>query len=474
MIALQSVAYSTACPADPSLPGLATALDPRQMQVAFQGLLFGQGNGNATPSYSVTSCMIDRVKYRAGEKCVISYRLQINEHATDTLHEQWFCVRVFPAGSAGSRYQKALAEPLTPPNFGEAVMWLPQWEMVLWAFPNDRKIGGLPALMESANRHNDALDRLVAAIWGAGTTMGQHTTRLIHYVPEHTCTVRVQLALANKNPQVPQNVTLFGKAYYDDEGAESYRLMQQLWDSDACRQGQLQIAQPLAYDPAGRILWQRGLPGRTLLTYELDNQSTEPLLAEAAHAVAMLHCAALPCRHTTTQADVLALLPRSQTVVSQRLPQLTTAVGTLVAALQALAPCPASEPAATLHGDLHLQNFFVNEAAPHGQRLALIDLDNLSTGSPWHDLGSFCAALYYRGLVDGIAQDSIAQSLDRFLLAYAEQAPWPLNRAAINWYTAAALLNERACRAITRMKEGRLELIAAFIQIATELLLGQG
>ena len=471
MSALPRGSHDTAQLADPSLPGLATALDPLRMQVAFQQLLFGQDNGNSTRPYAVFSCTIERVKYRASEKCVISYRLQIAERATGALHEQWFCARVFPTGCARSRYQKALDETLTPPCFGAAVMWLPPLEMVIWAFPNDRKIAGLPALIESANRDNGALGCLVAATWGPETTIEQHTTRLIHYVPEHTCTVRVQLALTNKKMKVPAKVTLFGKAYYDDGGAESYRLMQQLWTNDACRQGQLQIAQPLAYDPATRILWQLGLPGRTLLTYALGSQTTEPLLAEAAHAVASLHRAALPCRRTTMQADLLALLPRSQALVSQRLPPLTSAVGTLVATLQSLAPCPASEPQATLHGDLHLQNFFVNEAAPPGQRLALIDLDNLSTGSPWHDLGSFCAALYYRGLLDGIAQSRIAQSLDRFLLAYAEQAPWPLNRAAINWYTAAALLNERAFRAITRLKEGRLELIAALIARANELLL---
>lgn len=149
MIALQHLSHRAAQLADPSLLGLAAALDPLRMQVAFQQLLFGQDNRNSTGPYKVTACAIGRVKYRAGERCVISYRLQIAEHATGTVHGQWFCARIFPAGCGHARYQKALAETLTPPCFGEAVMWLPRLEMVIWAFPNDRKIGGLPTLVET-------------------------------------------------------------------------------------------------------------------------------------------------------------------------------------------------------------------------------------------------------------------------------------------------------------------------------------
>ena len=100
-------------------------------------------------------------------------------------------------------------------------------------------------------------------------------------------------------------------------------------------------------------------------------------------------------------------------------------------------------------------------------------LDNLSTGSPWSDLGSFCAGLYYRSLVDGLEQLVIDQLIDHFCATYAEQVPWPLDRRAIDWYTAAALLSERAFRAVTRMKQGRLQMVDEFMRIATELLLSQ-
>ena len=94
----------------------------------------------------------------------------------------------------------------------------------------------------------------------ATTIIAEHQSKLIHYVPEHTCTVRVQLILADNITAQQKAVTLFGKAYYNDEGAETFRLMQHLWHSPICQNGDLRIARPLAYDPATRQLWQEGLP----------------------------------------------------------------------------------------------------------------------------------------------------------------------------------------------------------------------
>lgn len=499
--------------ADAAMPNLSIALDPQLMRSHFQSALFaGRHNGHSTwpapdpDRYEVVACEIDRVKYRAGEKCVISYRLQICDLTNGQAEEQWFCARLFPPDTAPSRYQKALRAPTTAPRFGEAVMFLPKLDMVIWAFPNDRKISGLAALMRSANRENDELAQLVAQRWGKRTTLVTHQCKLVHYVPEHTCTVRVELTLAAplvrhtsgkptgarpfSNPGYPtlgkeqsrdisscnaveqRVVTLFGKAYYAEEGAETYRLMGHLWHSPARRHGQLRIAEPLAYDPTTRVLWQAGLPGRTLLSYELGTPHFDRLLGEAAQAVAQLHTAALPCRRTTDLDTWATLIRERQALVAQVCPHLATATATLATALRCLLPSPQDAPVATLHGDLHLQNFLADETAPTGQRLALIDFDNLSNGSPWHDLGSFCAGLYYRGLIEGVPQPTIRHTIDIFLASYAAHVPWSIDRRTIDWYTAAALLIERAYRSVSRMKDGRLALVDDFIRIATELLVG--
>jgi len=428
-------------------------------------------------------------------------------------HEQRFAARLFPAGVSQARYQKALREPLTPPRYGQAVMHLPELAMVLWAFPNDRKIATLPHLLATVARDNDELDAIVTNLWGEAYHIIHHRHRLVHYVPENTCTVCVELqvvptasapfmtqdATSNAterqmlpvhssgqvrpvNPEVcstlpggythqptnsPLPLTLFGKAYYNDDGAETYRLMKLLWQAAPSA---LRIAEPLTYNPATRILWQKGLAGRTLLSYPLGSPAATELLQEAAQAVALLHQAALPCTRQSHLADWLTQLHSSQQLLLAVHPASQTTVAALITALRQQAPTVDLAPAATLHGDLHLQNFLVDETALPGQRVAIIDLDNLSTGSPWRDLGSFCAGLYYRGLVDALPLSSIRQVIDAFCAAYAAVAPWPLNEQAIAWYTATALLNERAFRSVSRMKQGRFDLLDDLIRLVGTVL----
>lgn len=479
-------------PYDETLPHLSIALDGLMMQVLLQALLFPKEPVTAeadpvgrtagaeadqqvdAPRFQIESCTIDRVKYKAQEKCVISYRLQIYDRMAQLSHMQILCARVFPAGLSASRYQKACQEPLVEPRFGQAVMHLPELEMVLWAFPNDRKIGGIARLLASASRQEADLDEIVAARWGREWRIVQQTHELIHYVPEHTTTVRVRLQLgqptAMPTPSAPCTVTLFGKAYYDTEGAESYRLMKLLWASETSQTGRLRIAEPVAYIAEDRILWQMGLPGRTLLTYEMGSLAFMELIAEAAVAVATLHAAALPCVRRTTLTDWVMQLEATERVVRQVRPQCGDLFNAVVAGLLHAAPQAVAEPEATLHGDLHLQNFFVDETQPAGRRVALIDLDNLCTGSPWRDLGSFGAGIYYRGLVEGKALPVLRQTVVNFCTAYAAHAHWPMQQSLVNWYTVTALLNERVARSISRLKQGRLDLLDELLGLAMLLL----
>jgi aminoglycoside phosphotransferase (APT) family kinase protein len=123
-----------------------------------------------------------------------------------------------------------------------------------------------------------------------------------------------------------------------------------------------------------------------------------------------------------------------------------------------------SEPRALLHRDLHLKNFLV-----HGDQVALIDLDELSLGDPWHDLGSLVAALHMRSLMGGAASGIIQNAADHFCRSYAESTAWPFDPAAVNWHTAVALVVERAFRIVTRLQPGSVDLLDALLAHAEEL-----
>ena len=480
-------------PNDPSLPHLSTALDEMEMANRFQKLLFiaePHSKNAARVRHWVKRCQIERVKYKAGQKCLVNYLLQIQDVQTRQICQQRLSTRLFPEGESRLRFQKAQSEPLVMPPFGQAVMHLPELEMVIWSFPNDRKIGSVNSLMtlppnQVALVKQAICDRLNAQI------VNIERPELVHYVPEHTCTVRLQMTLQPLRQAAGQtrSITLFGKAYYNDEGAESWRLMQMLWESPVCQQGQLHIAQPIAYAPNERILWQMGLTGRTLLSFALDSAEFTHLLINAARSVAHLHATQLPCKRTSQLVDWLETLSHMQILLANVRPDLNERVAILVEQLvhraNELDGAPSATlhgaPSATLHGDLHLQNLFVERAGqlvPNDvtsgdpvptERIALIDLDNLSTGSPWRDLGSLFAGLYYRALVDDVEATYVANLMDRFCAEYAQYTPWPLDRPAIDWYTATALLGERVYRSLTRIKRARPAMVDELVARAEKL-----
>lgn len=466
-------------PDDPALPHLGVALNEAEMASRFQTLLFAplqraglhfSGQQNRAGRHQVEQCHVERVKYKAGQKCLINYVLQICDLQSHQRSEQRLSTRLFPQGESRARYHKALAEPLVAPQFGQPVMHLPELEMVLWSFPNDRKISGAASLMALPPDHVAQLRQAVAEQLHA-QIVEVGTPELVHYVPEHTCTARLQMTLQprEKSAEQPCIATLFGKAYYSDEGAESWRLMRALWKSEPRRRGQLKIAQPIAYLPEERILWQHGLNGRTLLTFRLDGEEFATLLCEAAQTVAHLHSTQLSCSRMGQLAEWLETLTNMLPLLAASRPELHERAAALVDQLIAMSSGLADAPTATLHGDLHLQNFFVDVKCVVGERVSLIDLDNVSSGSPWRDLGSLFAGLYYRAIVDGVDATHIAHLIDRFCSVYVQHSPWPLDRRAIVWYTATALLGERVYRTLTRVKSGRFQMVDELVAQAAIL-----
>jgi hypothetical protein len=101
--------------------------------------------------------------------------------------------------------------------------------------------------------------------------------------------------------------------------------------------------------------------------------------------------------------------------------------------------------------------------------VALIDLDNVHQGSPWQDIGSFVASLLYRGLLMDTPGQVVRETIATFYRAYERNAPWRTSPETLYWFVAAALLHERAFRCVTRLKDGRLDLVDKLVTLAAHI-----
>jgi len=114
-----------------------------------------------------------------------------------------------------------------------------------------------------------------------------------------------------------------------------------------------------------------------------------------------------------------------------------------------------------LHGDLHPKNVLVDD-----ERLSLLDLDQAATGSAAIDLAGVIAGLHCEACLGLITADDCASLVNAFTNGYGESPD------SLRWYIAAALLEERALRAVTRIRFGGLQKLPEILSTATAVLNG--
>jgi hypothetical protein len=443
-------------PHDAALPSLATALDARRMRnvlaMRFRAL------ADAPPGLRIEDCRIERVKYKPGRSCLVCYALDLRDEASDRRYEQVLCGRVYPANESASRYTKAAREPLAAASIGTALVHLPALDMVLWAFPNERKLASLARLTDPAHLRHDTLPALVAALHGPGWRIEQSAHALVHYVPEHTCTVRVDLDLRRADGQA-RRAAVYGKAYYDDAGRVVGDAMRRLWQSRAVQSGALGIARPLAYDEHDRVLWQEGLEGETLDRRHPGDDAPAPTLRRVAGALAALHATPLPGLPLARASDVLDDVRARADAIACACPHVLGHLRDVVAMLASTLPDDA--PPATLHGDLHPKNVYLIRDG-----VWLIDLDNLHRGAPEQDLASWTACMLYRARLRGEPAGAAHAAARALVQAWEAARGAPVDAHALAWHTAAALIGERAHRLVTRLKPGRREILDDHVELA--------
>jgi tRNA A-37 threonylcarbamoyl transferase component Bud32 len=442
---------------DPALPHLPRALDAERMCREFARRL-------NCGTHAITACAIDRVRHKPGSKALISYRLTLRRAAGQDDCVQLLTARLYPVGDSSARFRKASRERLRRPAFGPPLMHVETLGMVVWAYPNERKLREIVTLENVPTLREEVLPPLVAAHWGKGASILQVERDIVHYVPEHGLAARVDVTLKSASGR-RRLWRLFAKHYPDDEGHNTFRKMQRLWRSQARANGCLQMAKPVAYQPQRRILWQEALSGTTLADVLNSDPSWMP---RAGRAIAALHQTRMRPERQLTLADLVARLQAARAMLHQALPGLALPLDAVVDRLLLQTTSLRFGRGATLHADLHPKNLFATRSA-----IALIDFDNVAFGPPLVDIGSMIAALYASALLDGGLPVRAQHKIASFLAGYRAHSPFAITAFELGWYTAAALIAERACRCITRLKAGRLEIVADLIDLADRCSAGE-
>ncbi len=403
--------------ADPALPWRDALLDDAQTAALFATTLGLEG------PLPIDRVERRRVKYRVGESLRSLHRVWSGERS-------WLVSARMRASGAAALYAAAARHDIACPPLRGTSLHEPS-QTVCWTFPNDRVLGDAAAL--------DAGTEAIRAAWPG---QALHVD-IAGYNPERAVIGRVR-----DHALRPIG---FAKVYADGGLAPARAALGWL---AAATPAALRVPRLLASDPARRLLVVDAVPGR-----HLDDLAAAELPG-AFHALgrALGAVHALPA-----PVDALPPLPgftgedlrHAAAVVAWARPDLGDRAARLADRLEQQRPRGGA--LVGLHGDMNSRNWLLD-----GDRVGLIDFDQAAHGPAAADLAGVLAWLRAR-TVTGAWPAAREHELGAALRAgYAAVRPLP-PRPELRWWIGAALLVERALRAVSRVRLDQLACLEALL-----------
>jgi aminoglycoside phosphotransferase (APT) family kinase protein len=362
---------------------------------------------------SIDDCTLVRVNYQVGRSVRAVYRIVID----DTTHT--VAARMFRAGKSADAFAQARRAAADVGRL-RGIAHHAELDTVFWLFPNDRKIGTLRRVLETST-----------PVPGAASFATRR--RLVAYAPEKSATIACEDA--------GRRSVAYAKVGAAHQAARDYNTYATLRSALQAGEPRLRLPAPLAYDHAHRTLWLEAIDGRRLAdSAPCDEIDDVRMLGGAVATFHGLPAGEAPVfdrfspEHLTKNAAIFRVVRRDVADVAEAL------------ASRLARTTPVGEPIACLHGDLHPKNAIVS-----GDRLALIDVEDVAAGPAAADIGSLVASFVYLREARRITVTRWARLVCAFLAGYEAVRPVP-SMSSVAWHAAAALFVERASRAVTRIR----------------------
>jgi aminoglycoside phosphotransferase (APT) family kinase protein len=396
--------------------------------------------GFSQDELSITSCRVLRTRYKSlledGSRhrsfLFIHYELEVAGPGGDRLGAQQLFAKAYLKGRSQLKFRQVSAAGLAQPRFGEPLVHLPDLGLIVWAFPNDPELPHLSTLVDGARvKPYLPYDQLPAG-FNAPEEIGGVGVEVVRYKPEVRCTIRYHLR--RRRPTGTETLTIYGKTYATDRGAEAYRHIRDLWQRSQTEPGQFTYARPLGYYADMHMIWQEALAG-SVLSNVLSAKNFDEFLPLAAQGLAGLHRSGLMPLRQVSPAGLLAEIGESAAELIAAMPDVRARLQRLWARVEQDAPPPAAGPPRVIHRDFHVKQLLVHADGP-GPALAIFDFDDLALGDPLQDIAFFIVDLYCREFEPSLVERMAAS----FCQAYQAQTGTPLDAGRLHWHLRLQLL----------------------------------
>jgi len=439
-------------PEDCGFPQLLEMSDKHRLAAALQETL---GESLRAQRQRIYSCNIKRMYYKPGRRCRLNMIAKIRNENGEKLGEQIYYGRILPCGKGGKLFQRLQRKNFLTPAFGAPLGFVPQWEMIVWAYPNDPNMRSMKTLVQPGKvlARAQAQPRLFGIHNGYRPTT--IATRLAKYVPGKRCAYFFDLGLAEHDGAAIRTHTIFGKTYKAKDGEAAYAIMNKIWQTPACQNRGFRMPQPYGYDANLKILWQEAITGRALAKIA-SGIALPNVLREAGGRLAAFHDSGLRLPELYTLDFQLEKVQRAVEAVQHTAPQYAEACLTLQQMLVATAVSLAPIAFTPVHGSFKFSHIFYDE-----REVWFIDFDGAHQGDPCYDLGRLIAYLGKLQAEGELDDAEVQHAAASFCAAYREATPRLVPQARVNWFASSHMLTSQIYKAVKSLDESLLERLLA-------------
>lgn len=411
---------------DRDLPGLGTALSTESLIELLRTEL-----QQVDSSVELSELQILDVRYEPGRRCEVLYRIKGVDRNGGRSVKQLLAGRLLPSGEQPvppstelvDRYRRDTERGLNTPW-----LFLEQPRLVLYAFPIDPALPWLfDALSETAVA--DGLGRL----WEERKVRVRRVRiERLGYTPGARAAFDYQVLGESRRTGEPELRQLIGKMHAKKPAARLFAGSWALWQA---ARGRVDLAPPIGFVAPLNLTFQERVPGQ-----RLGGLAGAPAFTQharrTARALAQLHGLEFPLWTRRKPAEEAGVVLRWAAVLLAVRPDLARRIeqlrDRLVCELETRTTLKGP-----VHGDFHHTNVLVD-----GDRITIIDLDEMAFGDPLLDVGRFMASTRIPSLRTFGTVDGLHDARETFLAEYLRRNPDDERRArmfeAATLFTAAA------------------------------------
>jgi aminoglycoside phosphotransferase len=412
--------------------------------------------------------------WESAKRKVLLYEVGLNG-AERPFRQQLYVGHQVSSDRLDDEYAKALKKAKFQPPAGRAAALIPEAEMYVLAFPNDRKMRLLSEQELQAwlaeHLREVAGDELEGRRWQVLETK----VELLQYVPDKRFTARCRIKIKAENGQ-EKAISFVAKQLSDAKKAKRlYRSLFSLrraWDvkkgasrAHVSASPPIRFPRALAFDEKMGVVFIEEMPGKNLneALAEIDPARVMPAVGDM---LASLHLAHKRVPKKVTIKNETAEVREIASIIVAAFPHLRPRLKELFRKFKS-GRWDDEAPAVLLHGTYRLNHIFIN-----GDELALLDLDSLRVGHPAYDLANFLSSLYYLEAQERLSPSWRREIARHFLEGYAAKAPWAIPPAAVLWFLSGLLINKQAGKYVTHFHQDREEKVNRMLELAEAALAG--